>query len=302
MDTCQISHIGIIGAGNQGAQIALRCILGNYQTHLYDISDKQIQEAVSRIRIWLQETHDFSEAEIDNLLRQRLQIFGNMDECVRETGLIIEAVPEILDLKQMIWKNLDVLAPAETMLASNSSSLPSSRIGKNVMRKEKTFNLNFGHPASQNHVEVMWNAYTSQDTKDAALAFLTSMGFVPLVTKKEIMGFSINRTWRAIKKEVLFLVDQGYADFEDIDRGFILELGVHKGPFQLMDEIGLDVVRDIELAYYAESGDESDLPPRILNERVVRGHLGVKTGEGFYRYPNPAYEQPGWLKKQDSSD
>lgn len=301
MEGNNISCVGIIGAGNQGAQITFRCILGGYQTHLYDISIIQIQNAVSKIRAWLQERRGLSEKQVDDLLNKSLKVCTDLGECVRETDLIIEAVPEMLELKQRVWNELDVLAPAGALLATNSSSLTSSKIAEGIRRKEQTFNVNFGNPSRQNHVEVMWNAYTSKGTQETALAFLTSMDFVPLVTKKEIMGFSVNRTWRAIKKEVLFLVDQGYADFEDIDRGFILEFGMHQGPFQFMDEIGLDVVRDIEMAYYAESGDESDLPPRVLTEKVDRGKLGVKTGEGFYRYPNPDYERPGWLNKKDKT-
>ncbi|MDH4209160.1 MAG: 3-hydroxyacyl-CoA dehydrogenase family protein, partial [Anaerolineae bacterium] len=193
---------------------------------------------------------------------------------------------------------IDDLAPPRTILATNSSSLRSSAIGRDVQRKSKTFNLNFGQPAEDDHVEVMWNAHTSAGTQGAALAFLDSLGFIPLVTHKEISGFSLNRIWRAVKKEALRLVDQGYCDFQDIDRGSIMVFGWSQGPFQLMDAIGLDVIRDIELSYYAESGDESDRPPKVLEDLVAKGHLGVNTGQGFYSYPNPAFEQPGWLHKK----
>jgi 3-hydroxybutyryl-CoA dehydrogenase len=107
------------------------------------------------------------------------------------------------------------------------------------------------------------------------------------VTKKEIKGFSVNRIWRAMKKESLKLWAEGYIDPETLDRGFVMEWNTSFGPFELMDKIGLDVVRDIELSYYRESGDISDLPPIALDEMIAKGYLGEKTGKGFYEYPKP---------------
>jgi 3-hydroxybutyryl-CoA dehydrogenase len=120
---------------------------------------------------------------------------------------------------------------------------------------------------------------------------------VPIVTYKEIMGFSFNRVWRAIKREALHLVDAGFSDFEDLDRAWMLEFGTPYGPFGLMDMIGLDVVRDIEMQYYFESREERDRPPKLLDDLIANGRLGVKTGRGFYSYPNPNYKDPNWLHK-----
>ena len=102
--------------------------------------------------------------------------------------------------------------------------------------------------------------------------------------------------WRAIKKECLHLVDEGVASFEDVDRAWMIVFNNPMGPFGLMDVIGLDVVRDIELVYYNESGDDFDHPPKILLDKVKKGQLGVKTGKGFYSYPNPDLRDPDWLK------
>lgn len=92
------------------------------------------------------------------------------------------------------------------------------------------------------------------------------------------------------------MVDSGVASHEDVDRAWMKGLGQSIGPFGLMDMIGLDVVRDVEMVYYGESGDESDAPPRVLLGKIERGELGVKTGRGFYSYPNPAFRDPGFLK------
>ena len=114
------------------------------------------------------------------------------------------------------------------------------------------------------------------------------------------MGYCCNRIWRAVKKEVLFLLDGGYISAEDIDRGWMLEWETTLGPCMIMDMIGLDVVRDIEMNYFRASGDPSDRPPKLLLEKIEQGKLGVKSGEGFYQYPHPAYKESGWLKGDKS--
>jgi 3-hydroxybutyryl-CoA dehydrogenase len=299
MEPTYLANVGIVGAGTQGSQIAFRCALAGRQTFVYDVSSTQLDESLQKVRRWLDERvarRGLTPEQADDSWL-RLHRRKTLAECVADADIVIEAVPEILKLKQAVWKEIDELAPAGSVLATNSSSLRSSVIGREVQRKDRTFNLNFGQPAEDDHVEVMWNVHTSPETKQAALSFLSALGFVPLVTHKEITGFSLNRIWRAVKKEALHLVDQGYCDFQDIDRGSIQILGWSRGPFQLMDAIGLDVIRDIELSYYAESGDESDRPPKLLEDLVARGHLGVKTGQGFYSYPHPEFEQPGWLHK-----
>ena len=142
----------------------------------------------------------------------------------------------------------------------------------------------------------MWNSETSEETKEMALAFLLAQENVPIVTEKEIKGFSLNRVWRAMKKECLKLWAQNYIKPEDLDRAFMLEWGTPHGPFGLMDKVGLDIVKQIELTYYAESGDPSDIPPKKLDEYIEKGWLGEKTGRGFYTYPNPAYLEENFLR------
>ena len=300
MQSTRLANVGIVGAGTQGSQIALRCVLAGRETCLYDVSRAQLDQALRKVRHWLDERVGEGKLAPEAVESSwaKLHPCDRLSECVADAEIVIEAVPEKLELKQAVWTQIDDLAPPRTILATNSSSLRSSVIGRDVRRKGKTFNLNFGQPAEDDHVEVMWNAHTSVETQEAALAFLNSLGFMPLVTHKEISGFSLNRIWRAVKKESLRLVDQGYCDFQDIDRGSISVFGWSQGPFQLMDAIGLDVIRDIELSFYAESRDESDKPPQLLEDLVAKGHLGVKTGQGFYSYPHPEFEQPGWLHKK----
>ena len=110
------------------------------------------------------------------------------------------------------------------------------------------------------------------------------------------MGFLFNRIWRAIKKEAMFLADQGYADYEDIDRAWMIATKMPIGIFGLLDMVGLDVIRDVCEQYYNESKDEKDKPPQILLEKIRKGELGVKTNKGFYSYPEPIFKSKEWLK------
>ena len=144
-------------------------------------------------------------------------------------------------------------------------------------------------------VELMSGTGTSGETVERVRQFMVTIRITPLLVQKESTGFIFNRVWRAIKKETLHLVDEGVASHEDVDRAWMIIMKRPKGPFGVMDTVGLDVVRDIEMVYYRESGDESDAPPKLLLDKIEKGELGVKSGKGFYTYPNPAFEDPSWL-------
>jgi 3-hydroxybutyryl-CoA dehydrogenase len=156
----------------------------------------------------------------------------------------------------------------------------------------------YSYPWRRRIVEIMKGTSTSSQVIEKALNFSRSIGVTPLIVQKESTGFIFNRIWRAVKKEALTVVDEGVASHEDVDRAWMSLYGSPAGPFGLMDRVGLDVVRDIEMIYYSESGDPRDAPPKILLDKIERGELGVKTGKGFYEYPNPSYEAPNWLNKE----
>ncbi len=291
-------NVAVIGAGNQGAQIAFRCAIHGKVVSLFDVSDSALKSAVSKFERWRERyisAGRLNSTQAEQALRH-VHLKTALADAVQEADLVIEAVHENLELKRQVWAQVDASAPAKTLLATNSSSIRSSLIATATNRRDRTFNVNFANPVDDDLVEVMWNTDTSDATKSAAKTFLQSLGNVVLETRHEIQGFSFNRVWRAIKKECLFLFGNGYSNPEDIDRAFILALGSKIGPFALMDIIGLDVIRDIEMSYYRETGNETDKPPQALLDMIERGHLGVKSGKGFYTYPNPAYEQPNWLK------
>ncbi len=297
MKTKEVKTVGIVGAGTMGRRIGFGCIIREVKVRIFDIKPGATQEAVRAIKGLIEER------EADGRLKKGtlaaalplLSISPTLEDCVSRVDLVIENVPEKVELKRGVFAEIDRYVGAETLLATNTSSIPGSQIADAVRRPERFFNFNWGKPDDV-RVEVMGHPRTAPETIEAVMAFLKKLGMVALQVKREIMGYGCNRVWRAVKKEVLFLIEGGYMSPEDIDRGWMLEWETDLGPCAIMDYIGLDVVRDIEMNYFKASGNPADRPPRFLEEMIDQGKLGQKTGEGFYKYPHPAYERPGWLK------
>jgi 3-hydroxybutyryl-CoA dehydrogenase len=266
---------------------------------LYDISARALESATLSITTELDEwlvAGKASAGEKRSML-ERIKFEADAAEAVRGVDLVIEAVPEKLDIKRRVFKELNKICGEGTIIATNSSSIRISLIENVTTRLDRVLNTHFySFPWRSRVVELMRGSITSDETVASVGEFIRSIGMVPLFVKKESTGFIFNRVWRAVKRECLHLVDEGVASFEDVDRAWMCIYGMDSGPFGLMDRVGLDVVRDIENVYYGESHDLRDAPPRLLLEKIEKGELGVKSGKGFYSYPNPAYREPGWLE------
>jgi len=292
-------HICVVGAGFLGTQIGLQCAAHGYQTTLVDLSaaarEKSQQVVTDELNRRIAEgLHDASES---SAVQARLAYHDDLEQGVSSADLVIEAIPERLDLKRALFAKLDALTDSNTILATNSSSIKISAIESATERLDKVLNMHFyGMIWDRPMVELMRGSATSDATIQAVYRCAQRIGVTPLVVDLESTGFIFNRVWRAIKRETLHLVNDGVTSHENVDRAWMIFTGMKLGPFALMDRIGLDVICDIENVYYRESSLERDAPPPILTDRVARGDLGCKTGKGFYTYPNPAFEDPQWLK------
>ncbi len=291
----QIKHVSIIGAGTQGAMLAFRALAYGFAVSIFSRNAASREAAVTRMQDFLPPWLALHPTHRREDFWANLTVADSLEAALLNTDLIIENIPEYLEQKQGIWVEIDKLASKDAILTTNSSSYPSSLIGKDILRKPLTCNLNFMTPTKDNLVEVMWNGETSEETKVSVLQFLRCQDYIPIVTQKEIKGFSLNRVWRAMKKECLMLWSEGYITPEDFDRAFMLEWGTPHGPFGLMDKVGLDIVKQVEESYQAASGRADDAPPQALCDLVAQGLLGEKSGQGFYCYPNPAYEDEDFL-------
>ena len=282
----KIRKVAVVGIGIQGSMIAFRNALHGKTVCGYSRSEcsREIcRQKTERFADFYVKEGRITEAEKEALLG-RISYAASLADCCGDADLVIECVPEKLALKQELFGELDRVCPERTYLNSNTSSLLMSDIYVQCSeeRKRKTFSTDHDDPVRNDYLEMMWNPSTSEETKEAALAHYRTLGFEPVVTRKENKGYSINRVWRAVKRECLWLWANGYCDPAEFDRGWKTEWESKVGPFELMDLIGLDTVYNIEMSYFEASGEERDRPPRKLLEMVEAGKLGMKSGSGFY--------------------
>lgn len=293
-----ITKVCVVGSGFLGTQIGVLSARSGYTVSMQDVSSDALSGSEKAVDGYIQEwvaAGDITETDGDDI-KQRMSYTVDLTEAVQGAGMVIEAVVERLDVKREVFKKLDGLCDPGVVLATNSSSIKVSLIENATRHPERVLNMHFyGHPWRRRILELMRGTKTTDKALEAAKVFSYSIGVKPLIVMKESTGFIFNRVWRAIKKESLTVADEGVASFEDVDRAWMSLYETDMGPFGLMDRVGLDVVRDIEMVYYRESEDARDKPPGILLDRISKGELGVKTGKGFYSYPNPEYMVSGWL-------
>ena len=273
----KVKKIAIIGIGAMGKRIAIKAATYNYDVKLYDIDIDKLQNFVRSWKNYVKKTESLG----------TITFCTDISNTVADVDLIIEAIPENLELKLEIFNQIDKVAPHNAIIASNSSSFPISKLEGAVERKDKLLNIHFYMGLDEfsliEMADIMKGNETSEETFEIGINWIESIEFRPLEVKKESYGFVFNRIWRAIKKECLKVWAGGYANIEDIDAAWKIALG-KPGPFMVMDKIGLDVVYDIEMSYFKNSGNPDDIPPQALKEMVDKGFLGLKTKRGFYEY------------------
>ena len=295
----EIRRVAVIGTGTLGTQIAILAAFFGYEVSAYDTDKGSFGRVKQNLKDSMKASRRKPVVPIEEWenAANRVKFSNDLKEVLQHADLIIEAVPEDLELKREVFERLDALAPRGAILATNSSSIPISKIESATTRPEQCLNIHFYSPAmGLNMVDIMGGTRTKAETIEAGKAWIRSIGCVPLMVKKEILGFCFNRVWRAIKRETLYMWAEGFVDFRDIDRAWMIFSKMPQGPFGLMDAVGLDVVYDIEMVYYRESKDTKDHPPEALKAMVDRKELGIKTNKGFYTYPDPEYSRPDFLK------
>ncbi len=287
MPEAVIREVAIVGAGTLGVQIALMASHYGGEVRIYDPDGTSFDRTLELIKVRIANSGRKTLPPFQNLAAGagKIKRCRDLKEAVREAELVIEAVPENLELKRKVFQQIDRQSAREAILATNSSSIPISRIEGATTRPDKCLNIHFYSPdLGRNMVDIMGGTRTSPETIRRGQQWIRSIGCVPLTVHKEILGFSFNRVWRVIKKECLHMWADGYVDFKDLDRGWMIWNGVAQGPFAFMDGVGLDVVYGIEMVYYNESKDPQDHPPEALKKMIDRNELGLKTGKGFYNY------------------
>jgi len=277
----------VVGAGSMGAQIAQQAALHGIEVALHDQDEGQLQRARESNQGHLArrvEKGKLSKEEADAAVN-RVQLVSDMSDAADRAEFVIEAVFEDLELKRSIFRELDEVAPAGAVLASNSSTMGISKIADVTRRPDRCLNMHFFYPVLvMDLVEIVRGPATSDETVERARDLAREMGRSPVLLNKEIDGFIVNRILHAATQEAYRLLDAGVASFEDIDTAVEKGLNWPMGPFRLGDFSGLDVTYNARLHMYRVTGDERYKPSPKLEAKVKAGKLGRKTGEGWYRY------------------
>jgi len=297
-------RIAVVGTGTLGAQIAMLAANAGYIVTVYDQRPGALGEMIQTLDEDLRKKRlePFIPFDRWETCRRQIAERTDLDAAIKDAELIIEAVPENLELKRKVFKELGEKALPETILATNSSSIPVSNLEESSGRPERCLNLHFYMVLQgMNMADVMGGTRTLTEVKEKGIRWVRSLGCIPLTVKKELLGFCFNRVWRAVKREVLYMWANDFVDFQDVDRAWMKFTGREDlpGPFGLMDNVGLDVIYDIEMVYYRNSKDAKDHPPDALKQKIEKGELGVKTGKGFYSYPDPEYLRDEFLRAED---
>jgi 3-hydroxybutyryl-CoA dehydrogenase len=285
MNINDVKNIAVIGAGNMGHQISTLCAMYGYRTTCTDVSQEILKKADSFVDTYLQGRVQKGKLSQDQAKQVRADISftPSLEEAVKKADYVIEAAIEVLDVKRKLFADLDRLAPPHAILATNSSRIVSSRIADATRRPAKVCNLHFFNPALvMKLVEVVAGPHTAEDTAEVSFQLCNKLDKVPILIKKEVDGFVLNRLLGALMKEAMWLHDMGIASFEDIDKACVYGAGHPMGPFRLMDLTGIDLEYTMRMEAFRRTGDRADLPSPAVVERYTRGEYGEKAGKGWY--------------------
>ena len=283
----RMERVLVAGAGAMGSQIAMVGALAGCEVTLYDLDSAMLDRAITilRERMATQVSKARRPADEAEAAFGRLATTTVLDAKSADVDLVIEAIVEKLPVKRDFFAQVDVIAPEHTILASNSSGFVPSAMADATGRADRFLNLHFFNPALvMKCVEVVRGPHTGDATVEAALEFVDRIGKTAVALDREIPGFIANRLLGAVRDEAIRLLEGGYADVAAIDTAARTALGYPMGPFELMDLTGIDIGYLTKTARFEETGDPTDAPSATVVALVEHGHLGRKTGRGFYTY------------------
>jgi len=278
-----IKKIAVMGAGDMGHGIAEVALLSGYKVALRDIEQRFVDKGLARIKESLEKLVEKQKVTEENkrAMLANIEIFVDLDAAVKDADFIVEAIPEIMDLKKQMFQALDKSAPAHAVLSSNTSTMSISEIASATKRPDKVVGMHFFNPAVlMRLVEVIKGDKTSEDTMQVTYDLVLKMNKIPVRVEKDTPGFIYNRVIAPSGVLLGAILDKGLATPEEIDAR-MKKLGMPMGPYETMDYVGLDIHYHV-LLYLGDKLSPDFKPGKWLKAKIDAGTLGKKTGKGIY--------------------
>ena len=289
----EIKNITVLGSGIMGHGIAQVSAMAGYNVVLRDIEQPFLDKAMEKIK-WsldkLVSKEKISENERDEIF-SRIKPIVDLKDAVHDCDLVIEAVPEIMDLKKKVYAELDKIAGDQVVFASNTSTLPITEIANTISRPKKFIGIHFFNPPQlMKLVEVIPGQETSDDITNLIINFVKSVNKIPVTCRKDVPGFIVNRLFIPLVHEACYVMERQKIQQTEIDSAVKFRLGFPMGIFELADFTGLDVIHKATVEMHVR--DKKVISPHPTIEQLFNEKkLGQKSGEGFYKYSDDKYER-----------
>jgi 3-hydroxybutyryl-CoA dehydrogenase len=295
-----VRRVLLIGSGTMGLQIGLQAATHGLEVTLYETDPAARETAPGRLRGYGEQQRAGGLLDTDALERSLARVTVSADPAAAGDGadLLIECVPEDPELKGRVLAQFNLLCPPRTVFATNTSTLLPSMYADATGRPDRFAALHFHIPVwSSNVVDVMPHPGTSAETTELLIAFARRLGQIPIRMRRESMGYVFNAIYTAMNRAAITLVANDVTSVEDVDRAWMAIMKTPFGPFGALDDVGVDTAWQITEYWAGVTGDvQLRVNADFLRAYIDRGCTGVKSGEGFYRYPHPAYAEPGFVE------
>lgn len=292
--------ITVAGSGVLGSQIAYQTAFKGFAVTVYDINEdvlKSAQDQITKLKPLYQQDLGATQEQVDAAY-ERLTFKSDLADAVANADLVIEAIPEVVQIKTDFYTTLGKVAPEKTIFATNSSTLLPSQFAEATGRPEKFLALHFANTIWKNNTaEIMKHPGTDTQVFNDVIEFSKAIGMVPLPLHKEQPGYILNSLLVPFLDAAEMLLMKEVSNHETIDKTWMIGTGAPLGPFAILDIVGINTAHHIVSAKAAATGDENmrKLADLLKTKYIDQGKLGRATGEGFYQYPNPNFAKPDFL-------
>lgn len=297
----KFTNVTIAGSGVLGSQIAFQTAFKGFNVTVYDINDEAIERAKDRIQNLKQRYKEDLGASKEEVCTayNRISFYSDLAQAVSNADFVIEAIPEVVQIKTDFYKNVGKVAPEKCVLATNSSTLLPSQFAEATGRPEKFVALHFANEIWKNNTaEIMKHPGTDPEVFNSVIAFARDIGMVALPLQKEQPGYILNSLLVPFLEAAQILLVRGVADVETIDKTWMIATGAPQGPFAILDVVGINTAYNIGRAKAEATGNPEfkKIAELLKSEYIDKGKLGRETGEGFYTYPDPSFMKADFLK------